>query len=148
MTMLAWVFPENANGPIFNYGTNYYGVHFWVADNKLFSRFVTRAGITTPFLRGSTLNLNAWNFVGMSYDNETGDQKHWVEGKVYDVQNIGTFELNTQAAVRMGVLTGNNRVFKGRISCMQVYDKALTEKEVHAVRGLCFQKGLFRSISI
>jgi len=46
----------------------------------------------------------------------------------------------------MGVVTGDDRLLKGRISCMQVYDKALTEREVHAVRGLCFQKGLFEAI--
>ena len=56
-------------------------------------------------------------------------------------------ELNTAGgSVRMGVLTGDGRFLKGRISCMQVYDRALTEREVHAVRGLCFERGLFQTI--
>ena len=81
--------------------------------------------------------------MGASYDYHSGVEKLWIEGKVYEEQNISTVQLNTSGAVRMGVLTGDDRFFKGRISCMQVYNKALTEREVHAVRGLCFQKGLY-----
>jgi len=66
---------------------------------------------------------------------------------VYEEHNIRIHELHTTGAVRMGVLTGDDRFLKGRISCMQVYNKALTEREVYAVRGLCFQKGLFEAVS-
>ena len=144
LTLLVWVFFENTDGPIFNYGTDYYGVHFWVAGSMLYIQFTRRSdGFLPTQLHGSTLKSEAWNFVGASYDYDSGVQKLWAEGKVCDVQNIGTHELHTSGDVRMGFMTADNRNFKGRISCMQVYDKALTEREVHAVRGLCFKKGLF-----
>ena len=143
MTVLAWVFLENTDGPIFNYGVDYYGVHFWVVGGYLFCRTLTRSGIYLSALYRSKLNQGAWNFVGASYDYHSGVEKLWIEGKVYEEQNISTVELHTSGAVRMGVLTGDDRFFKGRISCMQVYSKALTEREVYAVRGLCFQKGLY-----
>ncbi|KAL9982726.1 hypothetical protein ACROYT_G004810 [Oculina patagonica] len=141
LTLLAWVFPENIDGPIFNYGTNYFGVHFWIVNNRLFARLSKRSGgyADLPALT-SALKQNSWNFIGTSYDYDSGVQKLWIEGKVYDVRNIGTFEVSTQGDVRMGMRDGDNRFLKGRISCVQVYDKALTEREVHAVRGLCFQK--------
>ncbi|KAL9982723.1 hypothetical protein ACROYT_G004806 [Oculina patagonica] len=140
LTLLAWVFFENTDGPIFNYGTDHYAVHFWVGASQLYILFRTRSGTNPGALYGSPLKADAWNFVGASYDYDSGVQKLWAEGKVYDVQNIGTHELDTSSAVRMGFMTADNRNFKGRISCMQVYNTALTEREVHAVRGLCYQK--------
>ena len=149
MTLLAWVFLENTDGPIFNYGVDLYGVHFWVGAGYLFCRFTTRSGIYVSPLHSGKLNQGAWNFVGASYDYHSGVEKLWIEGKVYEEQNISTIELSTSGgSIRMGVLTGDGRFLKGRISCMQVYNKALTEREVRAVRGLCFQKGLFATISI
>ena len=148
MTLLAWVFPENFDGPIFHYGGDYFGVHLWVLAGYLFCEFATRSGIYLSPLHSGKLNRNAWNFVGASYDYDSGVERIWIEGKVYEEQNVSTYELNTTGAVRMGVLTGDNGFLKGRISCIQVYNKALTEREVHAVRGLCFQKGLFEAVSI
>ena len=147
MTLLVWVFLENADGPIFNYGADLYGVHFWVVAGCLFCRFPTRSGIYLSPLHSGKLNQGAWNFVGASYDYHSGVEKLWIEGKVYEEQNISTVELSTSGGpVRMGVLTGDNRFLKGRISCMQVYNRALTEREVQAVRGLCFERGLFQPI--
>ena len=144
LTLLVWVFPENTDGPIFNYGTYYFGVHLWIVNSGSFARLVKISEVysETP-LQKANLKQNSWNYIGTSYDYASGDQKLWIDGKVYDVQNIGTVELSTQGAVRVGALDGDNRFLKGRISCMQVYNKALTEKEVRAVRGLCHQKSLF-----
>ena len=146
MTLLAWVFPENTDGPIFNYGVDYFGVHLWVGGGYLFCRFTERSGMYPSPLHSGSLKRDAWNFVGASYDYVSGVQKLWIEGKVQEEQNISTHELNTSGAVRMGVITGDARNFTGRISCMQVYNKALTKREVHAIRGLCFEKGLFEAI--
>ena len=144
LTLLVWVFPESTDGPIFNYGTDYFGVHFWMFHGGWFARLVKISEVNseTPLLNAN-LKQSSWHFVGASYDYASGIQKLWIDGKVYDVQNVGTFELSTQGAVRIGALDGDNRFLKGRVSCVQVYDKALTEREVQAVRGLCYQKGLF-----
>ena len=145
MTLLAWVYLESIDGPIFHYGVDYFGVHFWVGGDYLFCEFATRSGIYLSPLHSGELIKGAWNFVGASYDYHSGVGKLWFEGKVNEEQNIGTHELSTSGAVRMGVFTGDDRFLKGRISCMQVYNKALTEREVQAVRGLCFHKGLCAS---
>lgn len=146
LTLLAWVFPENGDGPIFNYGTDYFGVHLWVAADKLFCRFVSMAGVYALALITKVLERSMWHFVGTSYDYESGLHKLWIDGKVYVVQSIGTFEIDTQSNVRMGVMTGDNRYLRGRISCMQVYNKALTENEVHAVGGICSQRGWYATV--
>lgn len=141
VTLLAWVFPENTDGPIANYGTDYVGVHFWIVNSKVFARLVRRSGEYAAVILTNSLKHSAWNFIGFSYDYDFGIQKLWSEGKVYDVANAGKFELRSQDAIRMGVMDGDQRFFKGRVSCLQVYNRALTEREVQAIRGLCFQKG-------
>ena len=140
ITLLAWVFLENTDGPIFNYGVDYYGVYFWVAEGHLFCQF-GRSGSYIRMLHGGSLNRDTWNFVGASYDFVTGFARIWIEGKVYEELDINRHELNTTGAVRMGAVTGDGRFLKGRIFCLQVYNKALTEREVHAARGLCFERG-------
>lgn len=140
MTLLVWVFPENVDGPIVNYGTDNFGVHLWIVDKVFFTRLVERLGVFKP-AQTASLKHHAWNFIGFSYDYDTGVQKVWIEGKVYDMANVGHFELRTQNNIRMGKKDEDVRFFKGRISCLQVYNKALTEREVQAVRGLCFRKG-------
>ena len=42
--------------------------------------------------------------------------------------------IGTQDNVRMGVKTGDMRYFRGRIAAMQIYDVALTEGQVKAVK--------------
>ena len=147
LTLLAWVFPENSDGPIFNYGTNYFGVHLWVAGDRLFARFSSRAGVFAERLISNSWQRDTWYYVGTSYDYQSGVHKLWIDGKVFDRQAIGTMELRTEIAVRMGVLTGDGRFFKGRISCMQVYDHALTENEILSVRGICSERGLYANVS-
>lgn len=139
-TSLVWVFPENVDGPIVNYGTDNFGVHLWILDNKIFARSVTRLGGLGP-VQTKSVQHHAWNFIGFSYDYDIGVQKLWIEGKVYDVLTADQFEQRTQDNIRMGKKDGDLRFFKGRISCLQLYNKALTEREVQAVRGMCFRKG-------
>ena len=145
MTLLAWIFLENTDGPILNYGVDHYGVHFWVVGGYLYCQF-GRSGNYIIMLHGGSLNRDTWNFVGVSYDFVTGFARLWIEGKVYEEQSTNIHELNTTGAVRTGAVTGDDRFLKGRISCLQVYNQALTEREVHAVSGLCFERGLFKII--
>lgn len=142
LTLLAWVYPENGDGPIWNYykGSSW-AVHFWITIDKLFARIVSRDGVSQPAFTCKTWSRNKWYFVGTSYDYDSGVHKLWIDGKVYDRQDIGSMEIDTMGTARMGVKSGDNRFFKGRICCMQVYNKSLTENEVHAAKGICRKKG-------
>ena len=141
LTILLWVFPENVDGPMINYGTKYSSVHFWIDNGETWARLMERPGGVSGVVLRNSLNHHSWNFIGFSYDYVTGVQRVWNDGKVCDAANVGQFELKTQDVIRMGAKDGDPRFLKRRISCFQVYDKALTEREVQAVRGLCFRKG-------
>ena len=58
-----------------------------------------------------------------------------------DVGNIGSnigagLELATQDNITMGVKTGDDRYFKGRIAQMRIYNRALTQEQIQAIQKL------------
>ena len=135
--MLCWLYPQNTNGPIFNYKTSgSWGVHLWVVSGKLFARFTKRNYQFTQALTTSkSLALNQWQYVGASYDHNTGVASLWLDGQQVVQTNVGAgMTLGTQDNVRMGVKVGDRRYFRGRIAAMQIYDLALTEEQVNAVK--------------
>ena len=138
ITLLAWVYPQTA-GPIIDYKTNGQGVHMWMANpRKLMARFGPRGSRTSSFsLSSSSVTPLKWNFLGASYDHDTGKASLWIDGKLAAIKNIGVFKLATTYPVRMGDNTGHSRHFRGRIACMQVYDKALDSEQILAARDLC-----------
>jgi len=140
ITLLAWVNPEASTGPIFNYNPRGWGVHLWVIhSNTLFVRFNTRQGRTTTAITSTRLRPKSWNFVGASYDYRSGIARLFIDAvKVYE-KKIGRFTISTNYPTRMGARIGDGRYFRGRITCMQVYDKALNEAQIREARRLCFR---------
>jgi len=137
MTMLCWLYPGGQDGPLFNYRKGgSWGVHLWVVSGQLFVRFTKRDYSSTQALLHTHLKPeDGWKFVGASYDKASGHAKLWVDGKVVQTLNIGAnLQLGTQDSVRMGVRIGDRRYFKGRIAQMQVYNVALTQKQIRAIK--------------
>lgn len=137
MTMLCWVYPQNLEGPIFNYKTSgQWGVHMWMVAGKLFGRFNHRNYAFTPHLLSSQLlPLNQWYYVGASYDHNSGIARLWLNGLQVLQLNIGAkITLGSQDSVRMGAKGGDHRYFKGRVSDMRIYDVALTMEQINAVK--------------
>ena len=139
ITLLCWVYPQNTDGPIFNYlptGRNW-GVHMWMVWGKLFARYTHRNYIFTPHLLSAQApTLNQWHYMGTTYDHTTGVARLWLDGQKAAELNIGAnMMLATQDNVRMGVKSGDPRYFKGRISAMQVYNVALTPEQINEVKN-------------
>lgn len=137
MTMLCWVYPQNLEGPIFNYKTSgQWGVHMWMVAGKLFARFNHRNYTFTPHLLSNhLLPLNQWYYVGASYDHNTGIAKLWLNGQQVLQLHIGAkIILGTQDSVRMGAKGGDGRYLKGRVTDMKIYDVALTMEQINAVK--------------
>ena len=49
-------------------------------------------------------------------------------------RNIGQLELSTQYPIRVGAREGDDRHFKGKVACIQIYGKALTEQQIGELR--------------
>ncbi|XP_078359624.1 uncharacterized protein LOC144644082 isoform X3 [Oculina patagonica] len=131
MTILANVYPTGSGGPILNYKTDGWGVHLWQFEsNELFVRFVHRNGVFHKPIASRVLQLNEWNQVGATYDNTTGVAQLWHNGKMVKSRNIGQIKLATQYPIRIGARDGDERRFAGKISCLQLYNKALDEQQI------------------
>ena len=141
ITLLAWIYHEGRAGPIFNYNIRGWGSHFWMTGPRtLFARFMPRRGRKMPAAVVSRrVKHRKWQFVGASYDYRTGIAKLWLNGNMVAKKRVGRFLLATNKAVRMGARIGDRRYFKGRIACMQVYNKALTARQIAARRLRCFR---------
>ncbi len=136
--MLCWLYAENTAGPIFQYRPSIeWGVHMWiVAPGELWAQYTNRDySPTSALLTSQSLALNQWHYVGTSYDHTTGVASIWLNGKRVLQQDIGSgMTLATQDDVRMGVKADDNRYLLGRIAAMQVFDAALTAKQISTVK--------------
>ena len=143
ITILAWIYHQGRAGPIFNYHPSAWGVHFWVVGRRaLFVRFTKRRTKDfTAALVSKTVKRSRWQYVGASYDHASGTAKLFVGGRMVAKRRIGRIRLATNYPVRMGVREGDGRYFRGRISCLQVYDVALNTRQIAARAKRCFVPG-------
>ena len=142
-TLLAWIYHAGSAGPIFNYKPNGWGVHVWmVTPRTLFVRFVRRAGKTvfTPAVSAGKITPRKWQYVGATYDHVTGITKLYLNGRVIAQKNIGRVRLATNYPVRMGARIGDRRYFRGRVSCVQLYDVALSANQISRRKKRCFKR--------
>lgn len=144
ITVLAWVLHLGQAGPIFNYNPGpQWGVHLWMTKpRQFFARFVKRNGrFTTPLVtHGNNVRYKAWNYIGATYDGNTGMATLWVNNRPVVRTNIGRIRLATNRPVRMGAKIGDRRYFRGRVSCVQVYSVALNRKQIINAAKRCFKR--------
>ncbi|XP_070577193.1 uncharacterized protein [Ptychodera flava] len=136
--MLMYIYPQGTFGPTFNFKRDAWGVHMYSGDAGHFVRFCVRNSLAfTQHLWVNALQLNQWNFIGASYNYNTGQAKLWVMDQVVASTNIGRVELATNYEARMGVRNGDGRYLRAMVSCMQVYDRELTPSEILEAESQC-----------
>jgi len=89
------------------------------------------------FLPAWNLEPGTWNYVGTSYNFSSGVVKIWINGSEVAHEISGGEEQSTQYDVRVGAKasTTDRRYLKGRICCLQIYNKSLSQKEIIAVQN-------------
>lgn len=145
LTLLAFVYPIGKGGPIICYDKSGLGVQLCYngvtsKEGVLRASFIRRdlLEISDP-LEAKVLRLNEWNFVGTSYDYNSGMARLWHNGDEVKTVYIGeTLELATQFPIRIGAVNNpfKGNYFKGRISLLHIYADALTAENIRAVGGI------------
>ncbi|XP_078604257.1 collagen alpha-5(VI) chain-like [Branchiostoma floridae x Branchiostoma japonicum] len=140
-TILAHIYPTGQAGPIFDYIKNYngWGMHLWqTGPQQLFMRTVRRDGNLSPHVLVNTLEQNAWNYVGGTYDSSTGMSSLWNNGQlVGQTQLTNVPSVASQWPIRVARRNGDSRIYSGRIACLQLYDYAMTQEQIIAAREKC-----------
>jgi len=140
ITILFWMYPQNTDGPIFNYKTTSpLGIHMRMVSGKLFAQFTHRNyQHALELITDQPLPLNQWHHVGSSFDDKTRMASLWLNGDQVMKGNIGSGKYSplgtcTQDYVILGAKGGEGPYFKGRITALGIYEDALTKKEINAI---------------
>lgn len=145
ITILAWVYHTGRSGPIFNYMPNGWGVHLWIVGRgRLFARLMKRGRNprSTRPISSKRLRPYTWHYVAMTYDFNSGVARLFVNSRRIAQRRIGKFKIATNYPVRMGAKIGDRRYFRGRISCVHVYDIALNANQIARRKRRCFRTGM------
>ena len=155
ITILAFVYPLGNCGPIITYETGGFGVQIWQeplppeylqpGTGMLTAYFVTRDLTLAIPIRKAVFRINEWNYIGVSYDYNTGIARLWHNGEEVEALRIGPgFELATQFPIRIGALNNpwQEHFFTGRISHLHIYCEELTVENIQAV-GCSSEKGRY-----
>ncbi|XP_019641847.1 PREDICTED: uncharacterized protein LOC109483295 [Branchiostoma belcheri] len=136
LTILASVYPTGQSGPLLHYGDSASGVHMW-QDSTYFlqTRLFSRNASTNQTTRAQCLKTNQWNFVGITYNYNSGILKIWYEGLQIISTDIGVYQLGTNHAVRIGAVGADS--YSGSVCCVQIYDVALNESEIEHAATRC-----------
>ena len=134
ITMLCWVYMETSDvsGPLFTYNNRPSGIRLKINSGKLRTRFKENTKLTTDL----PLESKQWQYVGSSYDHETGKASLWLNGTKVKELNIGAgITLATEQIVRMGArVNPGTKKLKGRITAMQIFNVALTAEQINEVK--------------
>ena len=140
ITLLAWINFFGGSGPIFQYNTRNRGVRLWIAKSStLYARFDDRLGKykNIKYHLKARLRPRRWYFVGISYNRRSGKAKMFINRRYVTETTLRKLPLATGFPVIVG------RYFRGRISCMQVYSKALTGSEIKRSKKLCYKPSMY-----
>ena len=133
-TLMCWIKPGGQDGPLFEL-TSSYGPEMWIKYGKLVYSVavLVRGGyrmyeIQTP----EVLPTGKWVHVASSYDNNTGNNSLYTNGRLRATKTISRVHEGATAVktIRMGSRLNRNNHFKGKIAEMKVYDVGLNEAQI------------------
>lgn len=143
ITFLMDIFPTGNRGSILSFRESGGGLQIFqdgVVDGKgvLTVHFARRDLSQTPALTKAVLNMNAWNFIGASYDYDSGIARLWHDGNDVEAKYIGRkLELATQFSIRIGALNVlAQRCFEGRVTDLHIFAESIGKETVRAFGGI------------
>ena len=147
ITFLAWIYHEQVKGSIFYFAQKGFGtgVRFLINDNDRFGALLRRGDnfTTIKTTTSKILEPRTWHFVGTTFNFTSGEFRIWINGSKENGKWVEEpVEISTQLNVIMGAFSGNSGYFKGRISCVQLYDRVLIEQEIDEAKSLCSAIGM------
>ena len=142
MTILIWALPKNRMGPLVQFARKGFAVRLWMMRrNMVFAEFVTRqTRRKKPYLASiKGVSPWKWNHFGMTYDKATRTATLFVNSKPVVRKKIGAIDLSTNHNVYLGARPGDKQYFRGRVSCLQFFDRALSSQQVAKMEKYCFR---------
>lgn len=116
------------------------GLLFGCACNrKLLGKFYfPSSGKTTEVsysLPNFLVSTREWYPIALVYNNDTGQARLHVDGKLRDIQYVGTGFVGSDTNVFIG------KGFNGRVACLQFYRRPLLEEHIEDAMDKCYVAG-------
>lgn len=142
ITVLAYVFPEGGQGPILS-NANPHGVGIRVYSTKkgLIASFTSPRKPRTSPVRARRLRPRTWSFVATTYNRRTGIAKIFINAREVARKRIGKLRVPTSYPLRTGAVRRDARRLRGKVTCIQIYPKELTSRQIRMAQRLCFKRG-------
>ena len=134
ITVITWIRPD-APGKFLEYQPK--GVSFGIGSGEtLYARFVRRNGQAAKIIKTKrrVIPMRKWSYIAFTYDQRSGDAVIWRNSLPIAFQNLGWIRLATRNSMRIQGITGS-------ISCLQIYQDALTGPQIKSVQNVCFGTG-------
>jgi len=134
-TIDAWIRTNKVGGEICSWGNDAAGQKwvFRVNDDGTLRTEVNGGGVN-----GTTkVNDNQWHHVACVFSgNSVSGIKHYVDGKLEINGTVTASSINTAKGLNVRISRGvNNRYFKGDIDEIRIWNVALTDAEITAVKN-------------
>ena len=144
VTMNLYPDATGRDGRIFTYGDSGDGVYLMQTEPFGLSwRLIRRdfaLGVNELVVAPNVLVPEQWNHVVATYDYLSGWASILVNGLLATQMNVGSRVLATQEKIWVGGVSGDDRSYVGLMSCLQIYNKALSLEEaraLHPINGGC-----------
>ena len=140
MTIIFWIYPVGL-GPVIHFNPKGRGVDIDIGSGfRLYARFRSRSGNFVKVLY-KKIKPRQWNYVAASYDYRLGIATLWRDSRPSVQRRIGRFGLATKYSILIGQKPGYTRHFQGKITCLQIYNFAMTGEQIRSKKKWCFRQG-------
>ena len=124
------------SGSVVNYGTaRGVGLYYNMTNGEIVFRVVKRN--TTDLIAEVKAKVDAkkWYHVGGTYDYNTGKSYLYINSKQEAVSDTPIQDmLATDSTIYLGAIAGVTDKFKGHVSCLQMFDRAVEETEINNLK--------------
>eukprot|EP00058_Branchiostoma_floridae_P016420 XP_002601908.1 hypothetical protein BRAFLDRAFT_86392 [Branchiostoma floridae] len=124
--------------PMLDYRGPGAGTLFWIwPDRQLYIDI--QAPSSHGFHSASNLPQGQWMFLGVTYDYATGQVQLWRDGINISSTNFGQLDHSTANPIKLAVshVDLHARPFNGKMSCLQIYNYALSKQEIWDAQNAC-----------
>ena len=142
MTLALWVYPQS-DGSLVHFNPNGRGVRLWIDSTfKVDVRFIPRSGKSVVSLK-KQIPRGRWSHLATTYNHKDGLATLWLNSIPVDQQRVGRFPsgLATNFPIVIGGKPRDKRRFRGKISCLQIYNFPLNKAAIYSKMTRCFSRG-------
>ena len=147
ITIAFWVYPLQP-GSLVHFNPDGSGMDVSIVmPFKVSVRLISRSGKSVISLE-KRIPKDKWTYLTVTSDHKTRLATLWFDSIPFDQRRIDGFRYGfaTNYPISIGGTRRGTRRFKGKISCLQIYNYALTKAQIYSKKTRCFSSGVYSEL--